>query len=149
MADIGLRVGITRPIDPVFETLTTMEGLRGFWTSGMVGDPGEGGTLQVCFGKPEPAATMTVAQVKEPALVEWLCVQGPDEWVDTRIVFELREQDGGETVVRFTHAGWPEGSEFMRHCGTKWAYFLVGMKVWLEGGPSVAHPNDLAISSWG
>jgi uncharacterized protein YndB with AHSA1/START domain len=148
VADIGLRVGITQPIDRVFETLTTIEGLRGFWTSGMAGDAGAGGSLQVYFGKPEPAATMEVAQVTEPGLVEWRCVQGPDEWVATRLTFEMREQDG-ETVVRFTHAGWPEGSEFMRHCGTKWAYFLVGMKQWLEGGPSVAFPNDLAISSWG
>jgi hypothetical protein len=33
----------------------------------------------------------------------------------------------------FTHAEWREPDEFIHHCSTKWAYFLLGLKAWLEG----------------
>jgi hypothetical protein len=52
-------------------------------------------------------------------------------------------------VVLFTHAGWREPVEFMHHCSTKWAYFLLGLKAGLEGGPATPYPEDMAISSWG
>lgn len=148
MADIKLRVGINQPAERVYESFTTIPGIQGFWTTTVEGEPGGGGSLQFFFGQPDPAATVEVAQASPSKLVEWRCVQGPDEWVGTSIRFELDERDG-ETVVLFTHGDWREASEFMRHCGTKWAYFLIGLKSWLEGAPSVAFPGDLAISSWG
>jgi hypothetical protein len=36
----------------------------------------------------------------------------------------------------------------MYHCSTKWGYFLLGLKAWLERGESSAYPNDMHISSW-
>ena len=58
-------------------------------------------------------------------------------------------EPGGETVLLFTHADWREPVEFMHHCSTKWAYFLLGLKAGLEGGPATPYPQDMAISSWG
>jgi hypothetical protein len=49
----------------------------------------------------------------------------------------------------FTHADWREPVDFMHHCSTKRAYFLIGLKGWLEGQDSVAYPNDMKISNWG
>ena len=58
-------------------------------------------------------------------------------------------RDGDETALMFTHADWREPVDFMHHCSTKRAYFLIGLKGWLEGQDSVAYPNDMKISNWG
>ena len=47
------------------------------------------------------------------------------------------------------HADWREPAEFMHHCSTKWAYFLLGLKAGLEGGSATPYPGDMAISTWG
>ncbi len=44
---------------------------------------------------------------------------------------------------------WREPVEFMAHCSTKWAYFLLGLKAGLEGGEYTAYPDDMKISTWG
>jgi hypothetical protein len=75
-------------------------------------------------------------------------VGGPDEWKETTITFELKA-NGDETVVLFSHAGWREPVEFMNHCSTKWGYFLLSVKEWLEGGEATPWPHDMAISAWG
>ena len=59
------------------------------------------------------------------------------------------ESSGDETVLRFAHAGWREPVEFMGHCSTKWALFLLGLKAGLEGGKATPFPDEVKISSWG
>src|SRR6266851_2172459 len=148
MADIRHRAGIAAPKEQVYEALSTVEGLSGWWTRGTAGDPAIGGKLEFFFGQPEPAGVMEVAGLLPGQQVAWRCVQGPDEWVDTTVTFDLRETDG-ETVVLFTHADWREPAEFMHHCSTKWAYFLLGLKAGLEDGSATPYPEDMAISRWG
>ena len=42
----------------------------------------------------------------------------------TKISFDLK-QEGDWTIVLFKHQGWKEPLEFMHHCSTKWAVFLL------------------------
>lgn len=63
--------------------------------------------------------------------VTWECVDGPLDWIGTDITFDL-ERDGDETVVRFTHANWPEGSRRFAEHTTKWASVLFALKSNLE-----------------
>ena len=151
MASIRHRVGIAAPQTRVYDALATKEGLSSWWTRDVEGTQDQGGTLRFFFGGAEPGAVMEVVDLTPPQRVEWRCVQGPDEWVGTGVTFELKpaEDQDGETVVLFTHADWREPVEFMHHCSTKWAYFLLGLKAGLEGGEATPHPNDQRISSWG
>jgi uncharacterized protein YndB with AHSA1/START domain len=150
MAAIRHRVGIAAPPARVYEALTTTEGLSGWWTRDVDGDPNPGGTLRFFFGGPEPAAVMDVVDATPTAHVGWHCAEGPDEWVGTNLSFALRpSEDEDETAVVFTHGDWREPVEFMHHCSTKWAYFLLGMKAWLEGGEATPFPTDKKISNWG
>ncbi len=149
MADIRHRVGITASQQQVYEALATKEGLSHWWTREVKGDPSPGGTLQFFFGGSEPGAVMEVSDLAPGHHVGWRCVGGADEWVGTTFSFDLKPGEEGETVLLFTQAGWREPVEFMHHCSTKWAYFLLGLKAWLEGGEMTAYPNDARISSWG
>jgi hypothetical protein len=77
-------------------------------------------------------------------------VRRGDEWVGTSLTFDLAPggQDG-ETVLRFSHADWREPGEFMAHCSTKWAYFMLSLRTGLGGGVPTPYPDDMKISSWG
>jgi uncharacterized protein YndB with AHSA1/START domain len=141
--DIRHRVVISAPPGDVYEAVATPEGISKWWTrDGVRGELAEGSQLRFFFGQPEPAAVMEVTGLKPGGQVCWSCVGGADEWVGTRLCFELTET-GGETAVIFTHAGWRDPSEFMAHCSARWAYFLLSMKSYLETGKGTPFPDDL------
>jgi uncharacterized protein YndB with AHSA1/START domain len=146
MDEIRHRVGIRAPRAQVRAKLTTIEGLATWWTRDVAGDPGVGGSLEFSFGTPEPSLVMEVVEVTD-GRVAWRCAVGPDEWVGGTLTFDL-EQTGDETVLKFTQT-WREPVDFMFHCSTKWAFFLLGMKASLEGGEGTPFPGELQISSWG
>ncbi|MGO9458269.1 MAG: SRPBCC family protein [Acidimicrobiales bacterium] len=148
MADIRHRVGIEAPQESVYRAVATSDGLRTWWTRRVEGDPSVGGSLDFFFGNPEPSAVMKVVELSPPHCVVWRCVGGPDEWVGTHVTFDVkRNQD--ESALVFTHGDWREPVEFMHHCSTKWAYFLLGLKASLEGARGTPFPEDVRISSWG
>ena len=57
-------------------------------------------------------------------------------------------QDGEYTIVNFAHEGWREPVEFLRHCSTKWATFLLSLKAYAESGRGAPAPDDVQISNW-
>jgi len=146
MYDIRHRVGIKAPQHRVYEMLATKEGLAEFWTPTVEGDSVVGGKLGFFFGAPEPAAVMEVTELSPAIRVRWRCVDGVPDWVGTALTFDLK-QDGGETVLMFTHEGWQEPSEALHHSSTKWATYLIGLRSGLEGGSFTTFPDDTRISS--
>ena len=79
--------------------------------------------------------------------VIWRVVDGPEEWIGTTVNWTLR-QDGDYTVILFEHRGWKEPVEFMNHCSTKWATFLLSLKSMVETGQGMPAPRDVQISDW-
>lgn len=146
MESIRHRIGISAPKTEVGAKLTTIEGLASWWTRDVRGNPSVEGDVQFFFGGDEPGAVMHVVAATDDC-VEWRCTSGPDEWVDASLTFDL-EDNGDETVLKFRHT-WREPVDFMSHCSTKWAYFLLGLKASLEGGKATPFPGELQISSWG
>ena len=146
MPDIIHRIGIRADPTKVFAALTTEKGLAGWWTKNTKADAKVGATLQFRFGQGGP--DMKVVGLNPNKNVKWKCVSGPEEWVDTDLTFDLKEEDG-ETVLLFGHRKWKEAGEFMAHCSCKWAYFLLSLKSLLEHGKGTPYPEDLQLSSWG
>ena len=147
MADIRHRVGIKAPQEDVYKAVATREGVATWWTRTVEGDSTPGGQLRFFFGYPQPAATMEIRELTPNERVVWRCVQGPDEWVNTDLTFEVKSADG-ETALVFTHASWREPVEFMNHCSTKWAIFLMSLKQLVETGAGAPAPHDVRISNW-
>jgi hypothetical protein len=79
--------------------------------------------------------------------VIWQVVDGPQEGMGTQVRFDLKQEDGF-TLVLFRHEGWSEPVEFMYHCSTKWATFLMSLKQLLESGKGDRAPQDVQISDW-
>lgn len=144
MVDILHRVGITAAPEKVYEALTTVEGLAAWWTTDTSGDAD--GVLEFRFGE-LGGFDMKVLDLQPGKRVLWEVAEGPAEWVGTKVSFELA-QDGEWTIILFAHAGWREPVEFMNHCSTKWATFLMSLKALVETGTGAPHPHDVQISNW-
>jgi uncharacterized protein YndB with AHSA1/START domain len=143
MPDIRHRVVITAPLESVYEAVATKEGLSEWWTrDGVEGDSSEGSRLRFFFGQPEPAAVMEVTRLSPAGSVQWSCVEGAEEWVGTKLAFDLTHQED-QTVVLFSHADWRGASDFMAHCSARWAYFLLSLKGLMETGSGTPFPDDL------
>jgi uncharacterized protein YndB with AHSA1/START domain len=144
VVDILHRVGMTATPEQVYDALTTIEGLAGWWTVDTSGS--SDGTLAFRFGE-VGGFGMKVVDLQPSRRVAWEVVDGPAEWIGTTVTFDLA-QDGEWTIVLFAHAGWREPVEFMNHCSTKWATFLLSLKSLVETGGGAPHPRDLQISNW-
>jgi uncharacterized protein YndB with AHSA1/START domain len=145
MYDIRHRIGINAPKAEVQRAFATTDGLASWWTLDTEGDATEGGKLVFTFGD-RGTVTVDVIEVTDDR-VQWRGVAGPDEWTGTTFTFDLAEE-GGETVLLFTHGGWRQQAPFLAHCTSKWGAFLLGAKSLLEGGQAAPYPGDLHISSW-
>lgn len=102
MADILHRIGVEQSSpQQVYDALTALDGLSGWWTEKTSGETGLGGVIEFRFGP------------------------------------------GG-----FDMKGLREPVEFMNHCSTKWATYLMSLKQFLETGKGAPDPHDVKISDW-
>jgi len=145
--DILHKVGIkSSSLDDVYKALTTIEGLSGWWTDDTQGESKVGGVIQFRFGA--GGFDMKVLELRPAKRVLWQVVDGPQEWIGTRISFDLK-QAGDHAIVLFKHQDWKEPVEFMHHCSTKWATYLMSLKSLVETRKGCPNPNDTHISGDG
>lgn len=143
MADILHRVGVVAPLDDVYRAVTTTEGLAAWWTTDTTEKDGQ---LLFRFGD-VGGFDMKVLELDPAGRVRWEVTDGPAEWIGTEIDWRLEQRDE-YTIVLFAHQGWREPVEFMSHCSTKWATFLLSLKELVEKGQGHPAPRDVQISDW-
>ena len=144
MVDILHKVGVVSSSpEEVYDALTTIEGLAQWWTDDTTGSSEVGGVLEFRF--PPGGFDMLVREKRPAEHVLWEVVAGPEEWVGTTVEWTLR-QDGDYTSVLFKHQGWKEPVEFMHHCSTKWATYLMSLKSLIETGKGAPSPHDVHIA---
>jgi uncharacterized protein YndB with AHSA1/START domain len=144
------RVGIKSSLEKVYEALVTIDGLAG-WLSSAQGKSEVGGVIKLRFSAPDGrdvgGADMKVLELRPAERVFWQTIDGPAEWVGTKLSIDLK-QDGDYCIVLFKHLDWKEEGEFMHHCSTKWATFLISLKALVETGEGAPNPGDVQISNW-
>jgi hypothetical protein len=143
--DILHRVGIKSSVDEAYKALATREGLAGWWTNDTRGESKVGGVLQFRFGA--GGFDMKVLELQPSRRVLWQVVDGPPEWIGTKVSWDLK-QEGDYAIVLFKHQDWKEPVEFMYHCSTKWAVFLMSLKSLVETGKGAPDPDDVKIDNW-
>ncbi|WNC68842.1 SRPBCC domain-containing protein [Thalassotalea nanhaiensis] len=143
MSDINHQVGIKATPEAIYELLTTNSGLSQWWTNDVSGAGSVGSIIKFRFNGGGP--DFAVTQLTPNKSVIWKHVGNiPEAWMGTNISFQLRVE-GDQTFVRFTHSNWKEQSNFMAHCSTKWAVFLLSLKEVLETDKGKPFPNDIHI----
>jgi uncharacterized protein YndB with AHSA1/START domain len=129
----------------VYAALTTIDGLSRWWTNDTTGDPDLGGKIEFRF--PPGGFDMEVIELTPGERVRWRVVDGPPEWIGTTIDWRLLYNDGF-THVLFVHEGFREWVDFLSHCSTKWAVYLLSLKALVETGTGSPSPVDVKITDW-
>jgi uncharacterized protein YndB with AHSA1/START domain len=151
MVDINHRVGIKAPVQKVYETLSTIEGVAGWWTKETTGVSESGGNIEVRFltpdGKEVGSMKFDVVELDPNKKVHWRFVSGPNEWIGTDVIFNLSQEED-YTIVLFSHRNWRDLVEFTYHCSMKWATFMLSLKELVETGKGKPSPKDIKIDNW-
>jgi uncharacterized protein YndB with AHSA1/START domain/ketosteroid isomerase-like protein len=92
----------------VFDAITTLEGLRGWWTPIASGSTRPGCEIHFGFEGMDEHIVMHVVESNSPQLVRWVCLlqTGAPEWNGSRIRFELLDMDN-VCELRFRHDDVP------------------------------------------
>src|SRR6185369_10681456 len=99
MPDILHKIDVRSSPAATYAALTTLDGLSGWWTTTTQGNPEVSGTIAFRFG-PLGGFDMKVLELQPARRVLWQVVDGPEEWIGTKVSFELKA-DGDFTAVLF------------------------------------------------
>jgi uncharacterized protein YndB with AHSA1/START domain len=132
MAEIRHLLHINAPSSKVYEAITEESGLRRWWTDDTTAIPKEGAIIEFNFGD-RYHDEMKVVKLQPNQKVEWICLVGESEWIDTTFVFDLESVEG-KTILRFAHGNWRESTDFFASCNYHWGYYLRSLKLFCETG---------------
>lgn len=125
---------IKAPLNDVYSALTKRSGLSAWWTKSSDSED-KVGTISTFRFKSGAFNRMKIKSLSQKK-IEWVCVDGHDEWINTQITFELRRENRG-TKVCFSHYGWNKQSEYTGECSFHWARYLVSLKNLCEIGQGI------------
>ena len=132
MADIHHLLHIKAKPNIIYPALVDESGLKGWWTEQTVAGSGVGSTIDFRFGD-QYHDKMKIVRLEPDRIVEWICLEGDPEWIDTTFIFELEPKEE-QTILRFTHGSWRETTDFFASCNYHWGYYLRSLKLFCETG---------------
>jgi uncharacterized protein YndB with AHSA1/START domain len=138
--DFRLELEIAAPQDAVFQALGDPAAIADWWEATVDGGDEVGETMRVDFGS-GGWTEHRVDRLDRPTTIEWTCTaqdisrfNPTDEWVGTRMSFELEENGPGRTRLVFVHHGL-RPLECIEVCERGWSYHLgATLKQRLESG---------------
>jgi uncharacterized protein YndB with AHSA1/START domain len=147
------RVAASR--ERVYDALTTLDGLRGWWTPVVSGSGAAGGELKFGFEGLDEEIVMQVEAATRPTSVRWRCVghSSLPEWAATTLDFDLVERSESTSEIHFQHLGLTPKLECYESCSAGWDYFLPSIASFVasgHGSPYTATENavgDVSDSS--
>lgn len=123
----------------VYQAITTAEGIAHWWTrdatiGAEVGARGEFGFYERRF-----VMNLHVTELVPPIHVGWHLESPPSAGMT--IAFDIRPADDG-TVLAFAQRGYKETDDNFARVNTRWGYYLISLKNYLELGAGTPNPDD-------
>jgi uncharacterized protein YndB with AHSA1/START domain len=140
--------------ETVFDALTTVAGLAGWWAP-VSGSGTEGGDRRFVFSGEARIEGMILAEdllaihvdaARRPSIVRWAvrkCGFLPD-WVDTTPSFELALREIG-CELRFRHHGLTPRLECFSACAPGWDHHLSSLHDYVESGQGRPFGSDAVV----
>lgn len=125
--------------DAVYDALTTLDGLAGWWAP-VTGSPNAGGELSFTFGEIEQKVIRVEAAAR-PSIVTWRVLSSKlhgDEWVGTTITFVITGTSGASTL-HMRHEGLTPKLVCYSDCYAGWDYFLQSLRDYVVSGKGTPH----------
>ncbi len=132
MADMHHQIRIAAPVEDVYSALTHGSGIRRWWTGNCLAEPRIGSMAELGFSSGQVVFRMRVDELDPNEKVVWTCLGDVDEWVGTRLTWELVPVDDS-TELRFTHAYWRSIAGSYPLCNSTWGALMFRLRDYLEG----------------
>lgn len=116
----------------VYNAITTQEGIQNWWTVDTHIKLEVGSIAEFIFGD-QYHNKMKIVDLQPNRRVEWHCLEGDPQWIDTSIIFEL-ESHNEQTLLRFNHKNWQEAADFYAYCNNQWGKYMMSLKNYYETG---------------
>lgn len=130
--DIMHGIAIDADADTLFRALTTTKGISGWYTPDTKAMAKVGGLVECTF-RDYGTLKFRVDELEPKRHVVWTVVQGPPEWVGTKLTFDLTES-GGKIDFEFRHTGLPEKYDAFSTFSYLWAQYVRSIKLLAETG---------------
>jgi uncharacterized protein YndB with AHSA1/START domain len=103
----------------IFDAITTLEGLRGWWMTRVEGRPLDG---EVRFELDGQHIIMHVDEASQRGTVKWTCRvhSALPEWKDTQIIWDLRATGSNRCELRLEHVGLVPTLQCYGRCEVGW-----------------------------
>ncbi len=143
MAKVKHKVGIKGSPEAVFQSLTTHDGLCGWWASSASGQAETGSQIDLTFTG-LAVLSFKYDELQSNERVRLKCVSGPGPWQDSELLFEL-ELSEEQVFVTLTHQNHNAGEDDFLYFSTKWPVYLLSLKDFIETGSGRPYPYDIKI----
>ena len=130
---------INTPPQKIYNALTTSTGVANWWTKETIVGKQIGDTNVFKFGE-KYHNEMKIIDLIPDNRVEWECIKGDDEWIGTKLIFELLGNDD-KTTLKFIQAKWKEETDFFASCNYQWGYYMRSLKLYCESGKGTPFKN--------
>jgi len=149
MEKITFDIEIAMPMSSVYEIMTTLGGLRSWYSRDITGDPKKGGELKLGFGE-DQATHIEVADYRKNKMLKWTVVRSTFSKnaadFPTTIQVSLSESPSRGTLLSFSQGSWNEITEFYRINGYQWEKALASLKLVCETGRGEPLTHSVATS---
>ncbi len=139
MQDIMHLIVIHAPSERVYEAITTVDGIRRWWTRDAEIEPKVGAAGEFGFNGKRFIAKVTVEELIPVTRVRWKVANLA--WQANDIEFNLRAE-GNDTTLFFAHRGFPLADEGFASATTRWGFYLLSLKRYLQSGKGTPNPED-------
>jgi hypothetical protein len=139
MDDYQKTITVDNSAHEVYRALT--QHIAGWWSDDLSGASSKtGDQFNIAFG--ETKKTFEITGAIPDKQVTWLCLkayidmhqlQRKDEWVDTRIIWTITN-DNGATNLSMLHQGLNKSVECYDVCEPAWDYFMASIEAYLTTG---------------
>lgn len=168
MPHILHRLLIAASKEKIYQAITKQEDLAAWWTPDTIAIPEKGSIARFNFGA-HYCKEMHITGLQTAQRVQWLCITGAEEWINTSISFELSpvNQDtllslhpelAGQaaqqnaavmTLLQFRHRNWQAETPMFAECNYTWGRFLWSLKLYCETGKGLPWPGQHTIHNKG
>ncbi|MES2668661.1 MAG: SRPBCC domain-containing protein [Patescibacteria group bacterium] len=149
MEKITFDIEIAMPIGSVYEIMTTLGGLRSWYSRDITGDPKKGGELKLGFGE-EQATHVAVTDYRTNKMLKWTVLRSTfsKNAADFPTLIQVTFSESGSrgTLLSFSQSGWNEITEFYRISGYQWEKALQSLKLVCETGRGEPLTHSVATS---
>ena len=139
MHDIMHLIKIHAMPERVYQAITAESDIRQWWTRDSSIQPQLGATGEFGFYGKRFVAKVTVEALEPFTHVRWKVANAA--WPGHDIAFDLRA-DGNDTVLVFAHRGFPRSDEAYASATTRWGFYLLSLKRYLQTGKGTPNPDD-------